>query len=219
VRANEARVIHALGLPDCVARLRLEHGRTVLPVDSPGLHGPADAILTARADLILWLTVADCYPVAVAAGPIRVLGHCGWRGVAAGLTEEILAQSTRASGVPPSQQRAWVGPGIGACCYPVGPEVARHFPGCARPGDPPGTFRLDLREEIRRRLLALGLPAESIAVSASCTSCEAERFFSFRRDGPRSGRMAAIFWTEGCGTEGRGHAGGRGAGSSSRSSR
>jgi copper oxidase (laccase) domain-containing protein len=54
-----------------VARLRLEHGARTLVVREPGLYGPADGLVTECDDLILWFTVADCFPLTISAR--------GWR--------------------------------------------------------------------------------------------------------------------------------------------
>ncbi len=193
VRENERLVLEALRLKDRVARLRLEHGARILQVEEPGLQGPADAIWTGDPALHLWITVADCFPVVLAAGGVRMLGHCGWRGVAAGLAEAMIAAVARAAGVAAPQVRAWIGPGIGPCCYSFGAEGRAHFPDSMHPSD--GGIRLDLRGEIRRRLERAGLAPGHISASIACTSCEPERFFSHRRDGLPSGRMAAVCWS------------------------
>lgn len=195
VTENERRALASLRLEDRVARLRLEHGAQILVVREPGLHGPADALMTSDSSLVLWLTVADCYPVALEAGEWRALAHCGWRGAAAGLAEATVAALSRASELPPTEIRAWIGPGIGACCYEVGPEVTAEFSARAFAADPAsGRARLDLRSDLRSRLRESGLPDAAIVASSACTSCERERFFSHRRDGFPCGRMAAIVW-------------------------
>lgn len=91
----------------------------------------------------------------------------------------------------PLSLRAWIGPGICAACYPVGPEVAGIFPGSAHAIPGSDRSHLDLRSEIALRLRALGLAEDAIATSASCTAEEPDRFFSHRRDGFPAGRMAA----------------------------
>jgi polyphenol oxidase len=198
VRENERIILRALGLADRVARLRLEHGARVLRPDGPGAYGPADALLTGDPGLVLWFTVADCVPVTISAGSWRAHGHCGWRGTVAGLLEAMAAALAESSGAPPADMRAWIGPGIGNCCYEVGPEVTARFhraairsasPVLGRPQT--GTF-LDLRAEIALRLDRLGLSPEAIVGDASCTSCEPARFFSHRRDGIPTGRLAAL---------------------------
>jgi copper oxidase (laccase) domain-containing protein len=52
---------------------------------------------------------------------------------------------------------------------------------------------VDLARITRAKLTAAGVPAESVDLVPGCTFREPTRFFSFRRDGERSGRhLAAI---------------------------
>jgi copper oxidase (laccase) domain-containing protein len=53
---------------------------------------------------------------------------------------------------------------------------------------------LDLREVARRLLSRAGIG--EIEVSGLCTSCEAELFYSHRRDGERTGRQAGLAWRQ-----------------------
>jgi hypothetical protein len=149
------------------------------------------------ADLPLALTVADCYPLALVAGPWKALAHCGWRGVAGGIVEEVL-RVLREVGARAEATRAWIGPGIGPCCYQVGPEVAAAFgreslrsaDGSPASGAVGGRVHLDLGGAIVRRLAEGGLLPASIATAGLCTSCHTDRFFSHRAEG-RTGRMSA----------------------------
>ncbi len=199
---NETRILAALDLPDRVARLRLTHGARVVEVSAPGWYGPADALLTFDPELVLWFTVADCFPLTMTDGWTRVHGHCGWRGTAAGLPEAMLAALRAHASIRPSgsagatdEIKAWIGPGIGPCCYPIGPETAASFPGSSlRPAGPTGKVHLDLAADIRRRLEEGGVRPGSIVQAGACTSCQTERFFSHRRDGTPSGRHAALCW-------------------------
>jgi YfiH family protein len=196
VRENERRIRRALGLSARVARLRLEHGARLLCVTEPGAYGPADALLTDRDDLVLWFTVADCFPLTASAGAWRGHAHCGWRGAAAGLPGILARALAERSGVPAEEMSAWIGPGIGPCCYPVGEEVAARFPDSARrPPDVRGKPRLDLKREIALQLRRAGMREAAVASSPLCTACHPERFFSHRRDGAPSGRMAALSWS------------------------
>jgi YfiH family protein len=154
------------------------------------MHGPADALMTGREDLVLWLTVADCLPVVLTAGRWRSLGHCGWRGIAAGLAEVMVRELEAVSGGEPAAFRAWIGPGIGPCCYEVGADVAAALPEAM---EADGT-RANLRVALVSRLERAGVPAASVGVSDACTACHPGRFFSHRRDGVPSGRMAAVSW-------------------------
>ena len=197
VEENEGRVLAALGL-GAPARAVLVHGISTRIVDGPGLVEATDALVTRKPELPLALTVADCYPLALVAGPWKALAHCGWRGVASGIVEEVL-RVLADLGAEIGTARAWIGPGIGPCCYEVGPEVAAAFRpeslrGASRP--PRGRARgddavhLDLGGDIARRLEAGGLVGRAIASAQVCTSCHTDRFFSHRAEGP-TGRMSA----------------------------
>jgi YfiH family protein len=193
VAENERIWIEARGLPGPPARAKLAHGTRGLYVERPGVYGPYDALLTDKAGLPLWLTVADCCPIFFAAGPWLALLHCGWRGAAdgaAGITARALGAS---SGVPLTDVRAWIGPGIGSCCYQVGEEVAVRF-APERVQSIRGELHLDLGASIADDLRASGLLPARIGRSSYCTSCNPDLFFSYRRDGARSGRMAAVLW-------------------------
>ena len=141
----------------------------------------ADGQATARPELAPLVLVADCLPVALA-GPRGVaMLHCGWRGLAAGIIErgvEALGEAHHAA----------IGPGIGPCCYEVGPDVLARFESL---GGGVATGRmLDLRTIARMLLERAGVDA--VEVSELCTSCNPELFFSHRRDGERTGRQAGL---------------------------
>ncbi len=134
---------------------------------------------------------ADCLPVAVRGlGGVAML-HCGWRGLAAGIIAKGAAAVAATS--------AAIGPGIGPCCYEVGPEVLAALghlgEGIADPADlDPGHARLDLVEVARRLLGAAGV--DRIEAAGLCTSCETELFFSHRRDAGRTGRQGSLAWLD-----------------------
>jgi YfiH family protein len=192
VLENERRLASSFRLPTLPARARLEHGTRCLRVTRPGTYGPIDALLTDRKGLPLWLTVADCLPVYLIAGTWIALLHAGWRGTAGGAVRAVVEELADASGIG-GGQRAWIGAGVKPCCYPVTPAVAARFaPEVLETTD--GKLRLDLTAAVVRELRAAGLSEERIAHSRLCTSCRSEMFYSYRRDGARSGRMAAVFW-------------------------
>jgi len=108
--------------------------------------------------------------------------HCGWRGLAAGIIERAAARIGAESAV--------IGPGIGPCCFEVGPEVLDAF---AHLGTGISQGRMcDLEEVTRRSLTAAGVG--DVVSAGVCTSCDRELFFSHRRDGGVTGRQAGVAW-------------------------
>jgi len=143
---------------------------------------------------------ADCVPVLLADPDGRAVAaiHAGWRGTAAGIVGKGV-ERMRGLGFEPGRLRAAIGPAIGRCCYVVGQEVldavSRATP------SPPDSFlgqradgqpTLDLAEALSRQLHAAGLEPKSVSRAPWCTSCRADLFFSYRRDGERAGRMMAV---------------------------
>ncbi len=57
---------------------------------------------------------------------------------------------------------------------------------------PPERVQLDLRSANRRQLVDAGVRPGNIAVSALCTSCRSDLFFSYRKEGPAAGRMMSV---------------------------
>ena len=95
---------------------------------------------------------------------------------------------TRLSDIParfgtrPQDVHAAIGPGIGKCCYEVGPEVAAQLGG-------QGRGHIDLADANRRQLEESGVTPRRIYASNLCTMCRAEEFHSFRRDKEAAGRL------------------------------
>jgi hypothetical protein len=166
-----------------VVLARQVHGATVRfhGLGPPGLHlaEPCDGHGTRDRGVLLAVTTADCVPVFVVDPERRsvALLHAGWRGVAAGVLERGVALLAERTASRPADLHVHLGPAICGDCYEVGPEVLLAL------GLPPGRgpALLDLRAEIARRALTLGVPQERLSASAHCTLCGNAGLFSHRR--------------------------------------
>jgi YfiH family protein len=114
--------------------------------------------------------------------------HAGWRGTAAEIVIHALHRMRDDFGTDPKDVYAVIGPGIGACCYQVGEDVALQFGRKI-------AVHLDLAAVNRRQLLMAGMSGEQIDAVGSCTFCDAEMFHSFRRDKEQAGRMISYIGT------------------------
>lgn len=199
VRTNRHLLAAALGLePDRVLIGRQVHGTGVQVRDDPpdpngfgepGSVEPAevDGQATATPGLAPLVFVADCLPVALKGPDGVAMIHCGWRGLAGG----IVARGAEGVGAT----EAAIGPGIGRCCYEVGEEVLEAF---APLGEGIADDRmLDLAEVARRLLDRAGVGR--VESADLCTKCNAELFFSHRRDNGVTGRQAGLVWRDGDG--------------------
>jgi hypothetical protein len=67
----------------------------------------------------------------------------------------------------------------------VGEEVSREF-------GVEGRTHLDLAFENRKQLETAGVLPQNIEALGVCTFCDAERFFSYRREKEKAGRMISF---------------------------
>ncbi len=188
-RATRDRLCGRLGLRWLCAS-RQVHGAIVQRVGSAaGTTGEAVAIdadghATSLPGLGMMVLTADCLPVAIGSPGAVAMLHAGWRGLAAGVLEEGVRALRELGGG--GEMVAVIGPGAGACCYQVGPEVHAQFGGTESTARP-----IDLHAIAAERLRAAGVA--EVRDVAACTICD-ERFFSHRREGSRAGRQAGVAW-------------------------
>ena len=192
VTENRRRLAGAVGVTaERVAMGWQVHGTDVLLWDAPpperayaepgGKVLPrVDGHLTAEPDLALLVLAADCYPVALSDGTRAAMLHCGWRGLAGGIVERAVERFERTPA-------AAVGPGIGGCCYEVGPEVLDAFSDLD--GVASGRM-LDLRAVVTHKLAGAGVT--EVQHLEHCTSCRPDLYFSHRRDRGVTGRQGGL---------------------------
>ena len=219
VEENRGRLARHVGLePARIAMGWQVHGTDIAGWDGPPSAGrdgfaepgaeleKVDGHTTTAPGLGLLVLVADCLPVALAGGGRVAMLHCGWRGLAGGIVGRALTLFEET----PS---AAVGPGIGRCCYEVGPEVLAAFAdldgdavdSASLPNRPDGDANdsagvasgrmLDLRAVAEAKLRAGGV--ERIEHIDLCTACRPDLLFSHRRDRGVTGRQAGLAWLTG----------------------
>lgn len=175
---------HSALSQQAMSSLKQIHSAAVVSAETPGCVGEGDALVTSRAGLSVSIRTADCYPILLADTRQKLVAavHAGWRGTAARITAAAVGHMKS----QPADLRVAIGPGIGACCYEVGAEVAHQF-GYAAAG------KIDLAVANRTQLIALGVRPEKIDSVTGCTLCTLDdgqpRFHSFRRDRKQAGRM------------------------------
>jgi len=186
---NRRRLIESLGLdPAGLVTAGQVHGSSIRSVTRPGHEPGCDALLTITRGITLAVAAADCMSLLYTVPGAVAAMHAGWRGAAAGLPGTTLHALCAAAGVPARAAHVALGPCIRACCYEIGPDVARLFPASTvRTVD--GRLHLDLPGVARIQLLDAGLPAQALEDTGACTACERDWYFSHRRDAGHTGRL------------------------------
>ncbi len=154
-----------------------------------------DAVITALTGVCVAVKTADCVPVLLFDPKRGVVAavHAGWRGTVQGIAAKTISIMSEKFGSQPSDLWAAVGPSISPDVYEVGEEVWKQFaPEFYRQVHPdrPDKRLLDLWSTNHHQLLAAGIPESQIEVARFCTFSDPDRFFSARRDGIKTGRMA-----------------------------
>jgi YfiH family protein len=207
VEENRRRLLRAIGVDGPLYVARQVHGAAVARVRAGDDPGPiarveADALITGDAHVAIGIFVADCIPALIVdprTGAIAA-AHAGWRGTVAGVLPAAVRALSDDFGARPDDLRVALGPAIGACCFEVGPEVARAFEAALGGGDDvvmpsprgaPGKWHVDLKAANRLLLERAGVRPDAIDAGADCTHHDRARFFSYRRDG-ETGQLMGI---------------------------
>lgn len=180
---------------------RQVHGRGVLVVDEETRVNisvtHADALVTRDPARACAVRTADCVPVLLgdAESGLVAAVHAGWRGVALDIARATLEVMTR-MGCRAAAISAAIGPHISVEAFEVGDDVARELAQASGAADaiqraPGGKPHVDLGKILAAQLVAAGLDPARIERLPGCTYRDGDSFFSYRRDGQRSGRMLA----------------------------
>jgi len=201
VALNRTQLASLLNLPQQPHWLTQVHGNRVIELsdmDEQRMAPKADASYTRAAGQVCAVMTADCLPILLCHRQHKVIAavHVGWRGLAQGVIEAALTHFDGHTNHGP-QVLAWLGPAISSQAFEVGEEVYRTL---ALDQDSVACFTTssdarwyaDLYELARLRLRKAGVTA--IYGGEFCSYTDSARFFSYRRDGKSTGRMASLIW-------------------------
>ena len=153
-----------------------------------GSLGDGDALIENTPERLIAVKTADCIPLLVVDPRHRAVAavHAGWRGTVQRIAAQAVQDMQKRFSSQPEDLLVAIGPGIGKCCYEVGPEVAVQFGEFAD-----STRRVDLSSANRSQVAECGVPPDHIYAAGLCTMCNSD-FHSFRRDKQQAGRMLSV---------------------------
>ena len=196
VAANRLQLQVALDLQQPIPWLNQVHGTAVHEHRSQEHSNiTADACISRTPSAACAILTADSLPILLCtkSGDAVAAIHAGWRGLLNGVLEACVLQLAASVEVI-----AYIGPGISAAAFEVGPEVREAF--LAHDPSASVAFKAGLGDRsfadlgllARQRLQNIGVTR--ISESGRCTFTESETFYSHRRAGPRTGRFASVVW-------------------------
>lgn len=192
VLKNRQILIEKLQLPNEPVWIKQIHGKTVLRASDNNRGKEADATYTDEPNQVCIVQTADCLPVLVSDknGKKVAAIHCGWRGLHQKIVTETLAKLQ----IPADETLVWLGPAIGATAYEVGQEVRENFANDSNAfvENGPKKWLCNLYQIAKNELYQNGIHA--IFGGEYCTFTQKDQFYSYRRDGVATGRMATLIW-------------------------
>lgn len=199
VKENREAFFKELGLSNSeIAFQKQIHSDIIRVIDKPGYCGESDAMITAKNNIGLAVSTADCTSIFIYDNKNKVIAgvHSGWRSTQKQILKKTLNLLSEDFNSKPDNLFAYVGPSISQKKYEIGKEVAEMF-------DEKyiykknGKLFLDVAAANIDMLCNFGVPKSQIEISVLCTYEEKRLLHSFRRDGKHSGRMLGVIALKG----------------------
>ena len=194
---------------DRLMRVKQVHGNTVrvlrrgeVPDAAAEMRPDGDAIVSNQPGLVLAVMVADCVPMLIVdsrQGAAAAV-HAGWRGTCARVAPAAIDLMRREFGTHAEDLMAAIGPSVGPDDYEVGEALLDAFRAAGHKSrDVDRWFtrsttrpHLDLWRANADQLIAAGVKAERVFSCGLSTVAHPAVFDSYRVDGAKAGRMAAL---------------------------
>lgn len=205
VERNRTQLLQELAV-DSVQWLEQVHGTKLVEAQNDGRVRTADACYSRASGIACAVMTADCLPVLLCDeyGSQVAAVHAGWRGLAEGIISETVASFSCA----PEKLMVYLGPAISARAFEVGIDVLEaffesaksesHLQAVSQSFKPSNALAMKYLADIyalaRAEFDELGV--NRVYGGDFCTYSDAERFYSYRRDGV-TGRMASLIWIDG----------------------
>jgi YfiH family protein len=191
VAHNRALLVRHYHLPSAPKWLNQTHSDICLEANSVDCEG--DAVVTCEKNVICVVMTADCLPIFALnhLGTQVGVAHAGWQGILNGVIESFI------KAFDDDDLLVHFGPAISAKNLEVGQEIFEKFIAKDEKLSTAFTqknekYHLDIYQAARIILNDLGL--KNITGGDQCTVEQEQEYFSYRREGVNSGRMAHLIW-------------------------
>lgn len=151
-----------------------------------------DAFITKEKNLAISIFIADCLPIFIIDKEKNIIAlvHAGWRSTKKSLVKKTIFIMQQLFESNPKDIIVLFGPSIRKCCYQVGKEFLEYFKREIYKEN--NKIYLDLIGVNYLQLKEVGVIDENIFDSEICTSCQNDKFFSYRREKEDCGRQMTL---------------------------
>ncbi len=206
VKENRSRLKAHCKLPDEPGWLEQIHSDKVVRLTAQNVRQTlvADASYTTDKNIICAVMTADCVPVLFCNKQATwvAAAHAGWKGIANGILKKVLQIYSEEMEADLADVQVWIGPAISGKVYEVGREVKDAFVHQDAVLEQAFTIQdanhylLNSSYAVQLQLIESGITENQISSEDFCTYQDTERFYSYRRDGISTGRMASMIWLQ-----------------------
>lgn len=171
------------------------HKDDILVATKPGNYSGYDALLSNKRNVFLTVGIADCVPILIydKSNWVCMAIHAGWKGTAKRIAVKTLMHAAIEFGTAPQDCYAYIGTCIDECSFEVDADVAKEFDDNFKRWDAEKEkFFIDLKKANLQQLLDLGIPESQIEISDKSTVLHNEDYFSYRKEGGKTGRMMVV---------------------------
>jgi len=196
IKRNRKIFFDSLGISEeKLAWSKLVHGNKVLVADGPVKGEGCDAVITNVPGVFAAVSIADCTPVLIYDPMQKAVAaiHAGWRSTAAKIIIETLKAMKENYGTNGEDCLAYIGTCISEKSFEVGEEVAVQFDEDVKYyNEEKQKYFVDLKKENKKQLMKMGVKENNIEISSYCTVIDNDKFFSYRKEKGKTGRMLAL---------------------------
>ncbi len=188
---NRKLLMTHFDLPNTPKWLNQTHSNICLDAQSNDCKG--DAVITCEKAVVCAVMTADCLPIFASnqSGTQVGIAHAGWQGILNGVIESFITQFDERDllihfGAAISSKNLEVGKAMFEQFIIKDKKLSIAF---TQTGE---KYHLDIYQAARIILNDLGI--KTISGGDQCTAEQEKDYFSYRRDGVNSGRMAHLIW-------------------------
>ena len=159
-----------------------------------------DALITNVPNVPLLIFTADCVPIAIIDKKNKAIGlaHAGWRGTFDEISKKTIEKMNKYYNTNVNDLVCIIGPSIGPCCYEVSKDLVEKFNMNFTNSTEKfytieeDKYKLDLWKVNELILKESGVKDENIINLNLCTSCNSDKFHSYRKHNQTPKRIGTI---------------------------
>ncbi len=196
---NDQSFLKAFSLTEAIV-MHQEHSDAIHIIENSERPVSGDAIILIQKRVAAIIKTADCLPIIISdlKYPMAAIAHAGWRGTYDAIAKKTIEKMADNYNTNPKDLVCIIGPSIGPCCYEVSKDLVEKFNMNFTNSTEKfytieeDKYKLDLWKVNEHILRECGVKDENIINLNLCTSCNSDKFHSYRKHNKTQERIGTI---------------------------